>query len=91
MPLTDFYREFLMSRGKFDPREFGVDMTREAFTDQMMDDFATAFRGAWTIDECLLHPRDALRFCDDVRQRHGYYDMPDDIILRSIMTRRKNP
>lgn len=87
----DFYREFLMGRGSFDPREFGVDLTREAFADQMVDCFAEAFRGQWTIDELLLHPRDAMRFCDDVRHRYGYFDMPDDLILRVILTRRKNP
>ena len=83
----DFYREFLMTRGKFDPEDFGVTLEREAFTDQMVEDFASAYRGAWTIDELLLHPREAARFCDDVRRQHGYHDLPDDVILRVIMTR----
>lgn len=43
------------------------------------------FRGAWTIEELLLHPRDAIRFCDDVRHKHAYFDLPDDIILRSLL------
>lgn len=88
---ADFYREFLMGRGNFDPKDFGVDLSREDFTDKMVDTFAEAFRGQWTIDELLLHPRDAMRFCDDVRHRFGYFDMPDDLILRVILARRKNP
>jgi hypothetical protein len=86
-----FYREFLMTRGNFDPAAFGIRSSKEDFTDEMVGDFADYFRGQWTIDECLLHPRDAMRFCDEVRQRRGYWDVPDDIILRVILTRRKNP
>lgn len=80
-----------MGRGKFEPQEFGVDMPKDEFVDLLVGDFAQTFRDAWTIDELCLHPRDALKFCDDVRHRHGFFDVPDDIILRSIMLRRKNP
>lgn len=88
---ADFYREFLMGRGKFDPSEFGVNLEKDQFTDQMVDDFGETYRGQWTIDELCLHPREAVRFCDDVRRKHGYFDLPDDVILRVIMGRRKNP
>lgn len=80
-----------MSRQSFDPRDFGVNMEKPEFIDQMCEDFNTVYRGQWTVDELLLRPREAMRFCDDVRHRHGYYDLPDDIILRSILQRRKNP
>ena len=80
-----------MGRGKFEPAEFGVSLAKEDFTDQMVDEFNVIYRGGWTIDELCLHPREAGRFCDDVRRKFGYYDLPDDIILRVIMGRRKNP
>jgi len=88
---SQFYRDFVMGRGKFEPAEFGVDLSREAFSDQMIDEFNGVYRGGWTIDELLLHPREATRFCDDVRRKFGYWDLPDDIILRVILTRRRNP
>jgi hypothetical protein len=88
---VNFYREFLMGRGSFDPKEFGVNRTREEFIDIMTDYFNGVYRGTWTIDELLLHPREATKFCDDVRRNFHYYDVPDDIILRSILIRRKNP
>lgn len=88
---NDFHKEFRMSRGRFDPKDFGIDMDREAFTDCMVDDFNDIYKGYWTIDELLLHPSEAVRFCEDVRRKHGYYDLPEDIILRSILTRRKAP
>jgi hypothetical protein len=88
---ANFYKAFLMARSQFNPRDFGVDLDREEFIDQMCDDFNTIYRGQWTIDELCLHPREALHFCDDVRRKHHYFDLPDDIILRVIMARRKNP
>jgi hypothetical protein len=80
-----------MARGKFDPKDFGVDMEREAFTDAICEQFNATFRAHWTIDELLLHPREALNFCDEVRRQRGWYMVPDDIILRTVLTRRKNP
>jgi hypothetical protein len=87
----EFYREFLMGRKKIDPSKYGVSVQPEEFTDQMVNTFNDTYRGYWTVDELLLHPREASRFCDEVRRHFGYYDVPDDIILRVIMNRRKNP
>jgi hypothetical protein len=87
----EFNREFIMGRGKFNPLDFGVNMERDALMDVMVEDFHAAYRDGWSIDELLLHPREAAHFCDTVRRQHGYFDLPDDIILRSILTRRKNP
>jgi hypothetical protein len=35
-------------------------------------------------------PRIGLHFCDEIRGKRGYFDLPDDIILQAII-RRKNP
>ena len=86
-----FYREFLMNRGRFDPADFGVEIPKDDFIDQMVETVSTIYRDTWTVDELLLHPREAMKFCDDIRRQFGYYDVPDDIILRVIMNRRKNP
>jgi hypothetical protein len=86
---SDAHREFLMKRGEFDPKEFDVDMSRQEFMDLMVSDFSAIHRGQITIDEMVLHPRIALDFCDQVRKRHDYFYVPDDIILRSLMTMRK--
>jgi hypothetical protein len=88
---ADFYREFLMARQSFDPRDFGVDMEKEDFIDRMCEEFNNTYRGQMSVDELLLHPREALVFCDGVRRTLGNFDLPDDIILRSVMQRRKNP
>jgi len=88
---TQFYREFLMGRGDFDPAEFGVSLDKASFTDQMVDEFNLVYKGGWTIDELCLHPDEAKRFCVDTKRKFGYYDLPDDIILRAVMNRRKRP
>jgi hypothetical protein len=86
-----FYREWLMVRQTVDPREYGVDMSKDEFTDKMAERFSSQYRGHWTIDELLLHPREASLFCDDARRSLMAFDMPDDVILRVILGRRKNP
>lgn len=86
-----FYREFLMARGNFDPKDYGVDSTRDAFTDEVAENFVARYHGTLSVDELLLRPREAMQFCDDVRRQHSAYDMPDDLILRSLLARRKNP
>lgn len=86
-----FYKEWLMRRGDFNPMDFGVNLERDAFMDLMVDDFNRAFQDSLTIDELCLRPRQALEFCNNVRTARGMYDVPDDIILRSVMSRRKRP
>jgi hypothetical protein len=88
---ASFYREFLMRRGDYSPLEFGVDLTREALVDLLVGDFNEYYKGLWTIDELVLHPREATHFCDEIRRKHGFFDLPDDIILRAILNRRKRP
>lgn len=86
----DFYRRWLMAR-KFDPADFGIDMEREFFIDALADDFNDYIKGMMTVDEMLLRPRTALHFCDYVRAKRHWFDLPDDIILRTILNRRKSP
>lgn len=86
-----FYREFLMTRSDFQPQDFGVDQSKVDFQDEMVNQFNDFIRGEMSLDEMLLRPDLAKSFCMSVRGRLGYHDVPDDIILRSIMSRRKNP
>jgi hypothetical protein len=81
---ADFYKRFIMGRANFSPRDFGVDLDREPFIGLMIDEFNGMFQGRQTIDELLLRPREALHFCDELRHKHRYFDLPDDIILRVV-------
>lgn len=86
----EFYREFLMVRGAaLNPREYGVDMDRDEFVEKLVGEFEETYRGGLSIDELCLRPTEALRFCTDTRRRLGAFDLPDDIILRTIMNHRK--
>lgn len=86
---TTFLREYLMARGKIDLKTFGVSMEKKEFEDRMVEEFGNFSRGAWTLDEMLLRPANALRFCQDVRSKYGWMDLPDDVILRTIINARK--
>lgn len=78
-----------MARTAWEPKQFDIDMDRKDLIDLFVSELAAVGRGMWTIDELCLHPREALRFCDDLRHKHGFVYLPDDIILRSIMNQRK--
>lgn len=90
VPNVQFYREWQMIQ-KLDPKEYGVDIEKEEFVDILVNELAERFHGLWTVDELLLHPRDAMRFCDDVRHKHGFLEVPDQFLLRCMINRRKNP
>ena len=45
----------------------------------------------WTVDELVLHPHDAIKFCQAVKQWQSCSALSDDMILRCLMHRRKNP
>lgn len=88
---AEFYRKFLMARKVINPEEYGINLTKEAFVGEVFEAFAKAYEGRLSIDELVLHPREALNFCDDVRRTGGWFSLPDDIILRALMNDRKNP
>ena len=76
---------------QINPSDYGIDMSKDDFMDLMVNDFSAHFRGGRTFDDLLLHPKDAFNFCESVRAMHGFEDLPDNVILRSVMIRRKNP
>lgn len=87
----NWLKEYYVGRAAFNPSDFGLELTRDEFMDRVAEAFNETFRGTLSLDELLLRPREATRFCDSIRGNYGWFDVPDDIILRSIMTRRKSP
>ncbi len=80
-----------MARGNFQPQDFGIDVEKNDFMDEMVNHFSDFTKGQISLDELLLRPDSAKAFCNQVRAITKYFDLPDDIILRSVMSRRKNP
>lgn len=79
-----------MARLNDSPMNYGFDGPIEAFDEKIVDLFHAMYP-AFTVDELLVRPREALRFCDASRVGFGNYDLPDDLILRRLLNRRKNP
>lgn len=82
-----------MARSKLEEalKEHGCEVPIVEFQDYLESTYPKHFP-QWSIDEMLLHPSEALTFCDSIRSsRHEFATIPDDLILRSLLARRKNP
>jgi hypothetical protein len=56
LTLTQFYRDFLMVRQSFNPRDFGIGMEKDDFMDRIVELFNQTY--SWSVDELVLHPRE---------------------------------
>jgi hypothetical protein len=83
-------KEYYVARLSKTLAEFGIDEDPEMFADRLVQLFQGLYP-AFSFDELLLRPREALKFCDAVRMHCGNYDLPDDLILRVVLSRRKHP
>jgi hypothetical protein len=81
-------KELLVARLSKTLEEYGIEGDPEQFVDKLVEMLHNTYP-AYTVDELLLRPREALRFCDSVRQSINNYDVPDDVLLRPILNRRK--
>jgi hypothetical protein len=71
-------------------KEHGCDMSANQFQ-IFADAMFTEHGGYDALDEMLLHPDDAKKFCNTVRdQGREFASLPDDLILRSIIIYRKS-
>lgn len=66
--------------------EYGLDETEQEFVERLAETFHRRYP-MFAVDELLVRPREALRFCDDVRRARLNYDIPDDLILRALRRR----
>lgn len=91
-PLVSLERlkERIMARKNLTLGDCGVEQDLEVAIDSLVDLLHQRYR-AYTLDELLLRPREALRFCDAARELFGDIDIPDDVILRAVLNRRKHP
>lgn len=61
------------------------------FQDVITDIFKKEF-SQFSVDSIGHHPSEAIAFVDRVRrERSDFETLPEDLILRSLMARRKNP
>lgn len=75
----------------YDLTEFDIHVSYEEFTDIVVDFFNTKYSGTISVDDLLLNPREAVRFCDELAAANGWVCVPDELPLRALLNRRKNP
>jgi hypothetical protein len=67
----------------------GCDLSIEVFQAELMDAFHRSCP-AWSVDELVCHPRDAIKYRDEVRAATKSMDLPDDLIRKILMGLRKH-
>lgn len=50
------------------PQDYGIELFKDEFVDRIVETFNDTFKRATTVDELLLHPRDAMEFCHSVQR-----------------------
>ena len=76
-------------RPALNPSDYGIAMSLRSLK-QLLGDLFDAYPGSSTIDELLVHPLEGIEFCRLVRKSTGYYMLPDHVILKVLVNRRKN-
>lgn len=77
----------MTNRDEWQPSMFGIEgMSRAEIVQVLVHYFTESLGRTWTVDELLLHPSDAARFCQDARFKAGWFDMPDDFVLYIVKT-----
>lgn len=57
---------------------------------ETLEEQQVIFSPHWKIDELLCHPEEAKRYCVQVRVKVSCSDLPDSLILRTLMNARKS-
>jgi hypothetical protein len=86
-------KEYIMARFKLSNHD--ITMDEEEFRDILVETFQVHYRAIPTVDELVLRQRTAIRYCDHIREilfergEAEAIDLPDDVILRTLMNKRK--
>jgi hypothetical protein len=71
--------------------DLGFDIDPETFEHALTDTFDSMHRDNMSsLDELLVRPTRALIFCEAIRERLNEYDLPEDVILRTLLNLRKH-
>lgn len=71
-------------------KEHGCNIRPSDFQDLLEVELARQYPPPhWTVDELLCNPRDAILYCDGIRNTPEFSDFPDPMILHALMARRK--
>jgi hypothetical protein len=72
-------------------RGHGCETPVGQFQDTITDIFKSEF-SQFSVDSLCHHPSEALAFVERIRrQQKDFATLPEDVILRNLMARRKNP
>lgn len=69
----------------------GCDITAAEFRAKVSQEFEATWGREFSDEGLLIRPKFALKFCDQVRDITLGYDLPDHVILGTLINVRKRP
>jgi hypothetical protein len=87
----DRLKDYYMARRNKGIEDFDFGIAKEVFLDVLNDTFDSMYRDMdLSFDELLVRPTEAVRFCAAIRDRFKILDIPEDLILRTMLNDRKH-
>ena len=65
----------------------GCALNRDEFS-ELVQDLQANLYPSWSVDELACNPREAIRYCDEVRRR-ARAQIRDNVIMHALMNARK--
>jgi len=73
-------------------KEYGCETPIKQFQDALEEVFNRDYRARFTVDSLMQHPSDAVEYCQKINKyQSDFAAVPENLILRCLMARRKNP
>ena len=69
-------------------RDYNIKLDAATFKELLVD-IAHNLAPAWNDEELVHHPRVALHYCEEIRNKVDAPSLPDDVILRALSGIRK--
>lgn len=73
-------------------QEYGRQTPIKQFQDALEEVFNRDYKDRFSVDSLMQHPSDAVEYCRKINNyQTDFAAVPENLILRCLMARRKNP
>lgn len=78
-----------MARTTIRLKDHGIDMETTKFAKLMLGELKELHEDKLSVDKLVCRPQQAGEFCQVMRRKYGWVDVPDYVILEPMMNWRK--
>lgn len=79
-----------MARSTLNPADYGLALSRQEFLTILGTKFSSHFNDEMTVDELLVKPKEAIKFCILIRAIFCEESLSDEVILKALVNLRKS-